>query len=207
MKSGTWELDCARRAGGHRTVIGAPAVVFRSIRSADAADLQAFHRRLSDDTVRNRFFGAHRELSDQEAHRFTSLTAGEETAVVGTLNGRIIAVARSVRLGGGDTAEVAFVVEDGYQHRGIGTTLLALLARFGWTDGVRRFVADTFASNRSMLDVFMHSPCAVTVVSTRRDASVIHLVMVLSEPPGLPASTSARGSPPGQVTFGPTAAS
>jgi RimJ/RimL family protein N-acetyltransferase len=164
----------------------APAiVVYRSIRPEDASDLQAFHRRLSDETVRNRFFGVHRELSDQEARRFTSLTAGEETAVVGTFNGQIIAVGRSVRLGAGDAAEVAFVVEDGYQHRGIGTTLLALLARFGWADGLRRFIADTFSGNRPMLDVFMHTPHAVTVLSTRRDGSVIHLVMRITEPPGL----------------------
>ena len=161
------------------------AIVYRSIRPDDAAGLQAFHRRLSDDTVRNRFFGVHRELSDQEAQRFTSLTAGEETAVVGTVSGQIIAVGRSIRVGDGDAAEVAFVVEDGYQHHGIGTTLLALLARFAWADGVRHFVADTFASNRLMLDVFMHSPQSVTVLSTRRDASVIHLVMLLTAPPGL----------------------
>jgi GNAT superfamily N-acetyltransferase len=175
-------LDLLQR---HGFVGRGPGVVaYRSIRPDDATELQAFHRRLSDDTVRNRFFGVHRELSAKEAQRFTSLPAGE-TAVVGTVNDGIIAVGRSIHLGGGDRAEVAFVVEDDYQHRGIGTTLLVLLARFAWTDGVRHFVADTFTSNRSMLDVFMHSPRAVTVLSTRRDGSVAHLVMRVTEPPGL----------------------
>jgi hypothetical protein len=54
---------------------------------------------------------------------------------------------------------------------------LTLLARIAWDDGIRRFVADTLATNRPMLDVFLYSPQAVTVMSTRRDGSVVHLVM------------------------------
>jgi GNAT superfamily N-acetyltransferase len=158
------------------------AVVMRSIRADDASALRAFHRRLSADTVRNRFFGLHPELSAQEARRFTSLTAGVETALVAMVADRIVAVGRSVRLSCGDAAEVAFVVEDEYEHHGIGTTLLRLLARLGWADGVRRFVADTFVSNRSMLNVFMHTPGAVTVLTTRRDGSVVHIVMRITPP-------------------------
>jgi GNAT superfamily N-acetyltransferase len=163
----------------------ARAVVVRSIRPDDASALQAFHRRLSEDTVHNRFFGLHPELSEQEARRFTSLATGEETALVATVDNRIVVVGRSVRLGGGDAAEVAFVVSDGYQHHGIGTTLLSLLARLGWGDRLRRFVADTFSSNRSMLDVFMHTPEAVTVLTVRHDGSAVHLVMRITPPPGL----------------------
>ena len=162
-----------------------PTVVVRSIRPDDASALQAFHRRLSDDTIRNRFFGLHPELSEQEARRFTSLNAGAETALVATLDNQIVGVGRSARLGHGDVAEVAFVVEDGYQHHGIGTTLLDLLARLGWADGLRRFVADTFATNGSMLDVFMHTPAAVTVLTTRRDGPVVHLMMRITPPPSL----------------------
>ena len=66
-----------------------------------------------------------------------------------------------------DAGEVAFVVQDGYQRHGIGRELLTLLAGIGWADGIRRFVADTFAENHAMLDVFRHTPGAVTVIETR----------------------------------------
>lgn len=161
-----------------------PGIALRSIRSDDAGELQAFHRRLSDDAVFNRFLGFHRQLSDKEARRFTAPVAGEETALVATADGRIVAVGRSIRSGPGEAAEVAFVVADAHQHHGLGRTLLTLLARFAWDDGVRRFVADTFVTNRSMLDVFLHSPRAVTVLSTRRDREVLHLVMQISRPGG-----------------------
>ncbi len=158
---------------------GAPGIVVRSIRSDDAKALQAFHHRLSADTVRKRFFGVHPHLPDAEARRFTDLGPGQQ-ALVATVDHQIIGVGRFIRLGSGDAAEVAFVVQDGYQGHGIGTRLFTLLARIGWDDGVRRFVADTYANNRAMLDVFMHTPGAVTVTKTRRDCSVIHLTMAVT---------------------------
>ncbi len=172
----TERSDKEREAGPH------PAVVIRSIRPDDAGGLQAFHGRLSDDTIRNRFFGPHPVLPDAEAHRFTSVARDAEVALVATVEEEIVAVGRYVRLNGGDAAEVAFVVEDPYQGHGTGTALLTLLAHIARDDGIRRFVADTFAANRAMLDVFMHTPEAVTVVSTRRDGSVVHLVMTVVPP-------------------------
>jgi GNAT superfamily N-acetyltransferase len=97
-------------------------------------------------------------------------------ALVATIGEDIVGVGRSIRLGGGDAAEVAFVIQDGFQGRGLGTALLTRLAGIARVDGIHRFVADTFATNRPMLDVFMHTP-AVAVTGTRRDGSVVHLVM------------------------------
>jgi GNAT superfamily N-acetyltransferase len=160
------------------------AVVIRSIRPADAAGLQAFHARLSNDTIRNRFLGVHRVLRDTEAHGFTSVLRGKDAALVATVDEVIVAVGRYVGLSGAD-AEVAFVVEDPYQGHGIATALLTLLAHSAWDDGIRRLVADTFATNRAMLDVFMHTPRAVTVLNTRRDGSVVHVVMAVVPPNSL----------------------
>jgi RimJ/RimL family protein N-acetyltransferase len=154
----------------------------RAIRPDDAASLKAFHLLLSNETIRNRYFSAHRELTDAEAQRLTALPVGDEAAFVATEGDGIVAVGRFIRLGGTDAAEVAFVVADRWQHHGIGTELLWLLARRGWSDGIRRFIADTLVDNHAMLAVFMHTPAAVTVESTSRDGSVIHLVMRVSEP-------------------------
>jgi GNAT superfamily N-acetyltransferase len=154
-----------------------PGVVIRSIRPDDATRLLGFHTRLSDDTIRNRFFGPHRVLPEAEVHRFTSPVPGNDAALVATLDEEIVAVGRYNRLGRDDAAEVAFVVQDAYQGHGIGTSLLTLLAHIAWDDGIHRFVADTFADNLTMLGVFMHTPEAVTVLRTRRDGSVVHLVM------------------------------
>jgi GNAT superfamily N-acetyltransferase len=158
---------------------GPPAgTVIRSIRPSDAAGLRGFHARLSDDTIRNRFFGPHAILPAAEVRRFTSVSPEREVALVATIGEDIVGVGRFIRLGGGDAAEVAFVIQDGYQGRGLGTALLTRLAGIARADGIHRFVADTFVTNRPMLDVFMHTP-AVAVTDTRRDGSVVHLVMVV----------------------------
>jgi GNAT superfamily N-acetyltransferase len=156
-------------------------VVIRRIRTTDASALQDFHRRLSPDTVRRRFFAAHPHLGDDEARRFTSLADGQ-VALVATFDGQIVAVGRYNRLGTSDAGEVAFVVQDGYQRHGIGRELLTLLAGIGWADGIRRFVADTFAENHAMLGVFRHTPGAVTGIETTRDGGVCHLTMAVSPP-------------------------
>ena len=169
-------------------------LILRPIRTDDAPALQAFHLRLSDDTVRNRFFGPHRELTDQEARRFSSLTPGCEVAFVATsVDDDIVAVGRYVRLDLGDAAEVAFVVQDSHQHRGIGTSLLTLLARVAWDDGICRLVADTLTTNSAMIGIFLHTPAAVTVVTTRRSGSVVHLVMTLTQPPRVASAPRLRG--------------
>jgi GNAT superfamily N-acetyltransferase len=179
------------------TTTTAPAtsagVVFRSIHADDGAALQAFHRRLSADTVRSRFFGAHPELSDREATRFTSLDPAREAAVVAIVAGGIVAVGRYVRVGDGDAAEVAFVVDDDHQHHGVGSSLMRLIAAAAWAEGIRRLVADTLVTNRPMLGIFLHTPAAVTVLSTRRDGSVVHVVMeVRQQPRSVGVPTTAR---------------
>lgn len=44
-----------------------PGLIVRAIRPDDAPSLQAFHHRLSPDTVRNRFFGVHPDLPASRA--------------------------------------------------------------------------------------------------------------------------------------------
>ncbi|WP_406567744.1 bifunctional acetate--CoA ligase family protein/GNAT family N-acetyltransferase [Actinoallomurus soli] len=53
-----------------------------------------------------------------------------------------------------DTAEVAFLVEDAQQGRGLGTVLLEHIAAAARERGIRRFIADVLPENRRMTTVF-----------------------------------------------------
>ena len=55
---------------------------------------------------------------------------------------------------GTDDAEVAFVVEDAHQGRGIGSVLLEHLAAAARERGIKRFVAEVLAENSRMVRVF-----------------------------------------------------
>ncbi len=82
----------------------------------------------------------------------------ERGALIGTLaeaeEKRVVALANYVRLRGQAAAEVAFVIADQLQCRGLGPRLLAQLAARAGAGGIERFVAEVMAGNRPMLDVF-----------------------------------------------------
>lgn len=124
----------------------------RPIRSEDWHRLQLFHSRLSETTVHRRFFGAKRELSEPLAHRFTQLDGCNDVALVATTGtrGRIVGVGRYNRLSPTE-AEVAFVVEDAYQHYGIGSRLMWRLRETALRNGINRFLAEVLPGNQAMV--------------------------------------------------------
>jgi acetate---CoA ligase (ADP-forming) len=86
----------------------------------------------------------------------------ERGALLGSLDGHIVALANWVRLRDPRAAEIAFAVGDDYQRRGIGTRLLEQLAARAAEAGIEEFVAEVLHENRGMLDVFRDAGFAVT---------------------------------------------
>ena len=122
----------------------------RPIQPSDAPALIKAHDQLSPETRRRRFFRPHPVLTEDEAAFFTNVDHVDREAFV-VLDGRyIVAVGRNDRVAP-DAAEVALVVGDGYQSRGIGTMLLDTLAAHAREVGITKFVADTFGDNRSAI--------------------------------------------------------
>jgi GNAT superfamily N-acetyltransferase len=140
-------------------------LLFRPIRITDGDAMTVFHETLSPRSVYRRFFSAHPHLSAGEVERFTHVDYADRMAFVVTDDGRIVGVGRYERLPGTDEAEVAFVVTDAYQHRGIGSQLLVHLARAARQQGITCFHAQTLSENRDMLGVFLSSGYPVTTTS------------------------------------------
>ena len=86
----------------------------------------------------------------------------ERGALLGSLGGRIVALANWVRLRDPRSAEVAFAVGDEFQRRGIGTRLLERLAAHAADAGIEEFVAEVLHENNAMLGVFRDAGFAVT---------------------------------------------
>jgi acetyl coenzyme A synthetase (ADP forming)-like protein len=141
-----WEFDAL--------LVDGTTVHVRPIRPDDADDLVAFHARLSPQSVYRRFFTPHPVLRPDEVERFTTVDYRNRFALVALIDGQLSAVARFERQDDSTQAEVAFVVEDRHQGRGVGTLLLELLAAAARERGVRRFVAETLLENAAMLAVF-----------------------------------------------------
>jgi acetyl coenzyme A synthetase (ADP forming)-like protein len=148
-----WEADVVLSDG---TVLHLRPVV-----PEDADRFRALNSRVSEETLYFRFFTPRRDLSDAELARFASIDYDRRMAFAGERSGLVVAVGRYERLDDGDTAEVAFIVEDRLQGRGVGTLLLEHLAAYAREHGIRRFVADTLGENRRMLTVFDRAGYAV----------------------------------------------
>lgn len=132
-------------------------VCVRPIRADDAARLQAFHTRLSPNSIYLRWLAAHPVLSAAEAAQLSDLDYNSRMAYVATTGTGeaepIVGVARYglVRPADPTEAEAAVVVEDAYQSRGLGWALLGRLMRYARAMGVTTWVAEINAGNARML--------------------------------------------------------
>ncbi|HEX2348772.1 MAG TPA: GNAT family protein [Ktedonobacterales bacterium] len=136
------------------------AVTMRAIRPDDAQRLQAFHARLSADTIVMRYFRVAPVLYEKDARWLTHLDYDNRMALVATTgegaDERIIAVVRYERVTASE-AELAFVVEDRWQGRGISTALLVWLLAYAKARGFETMVAVTLATNVRMRAVMVHA--------------------------------------------------
>jgi acyl-CoA synthetase (NDP forming)/GNAT superfamily N-acetyltransferase len=141
-----WEADIVAADGG--------TVHLRPICPEDADGINGLMERSSDQTRYYRFFGPMKKLSEKDVHRFTHVDHVDRVAFVVLLGDQIIAVGRFDRYPGTDDAEVAFLVEDAHQGRGLGSVLLEHLAAAARERGIKRFVAEVLSQNSRMVRVF-----------------------------------------------------
>jgi acetyl coenzyme A synthetase (ADP forming)-like protein len=176
-----WASDAVLSDGG--------TVHIRPIRPDDGEALVEFHSHLSLQTTYLRFFTPHPELTPDEVQRFTHVDYDRRLALVAELGSRIIGVGRYDRLDDSTAAEVAFVVADQHQGRGIGTVLLEHLAIAARERGINRFVAETLPHNHRMLQVFHDAGFAAT---ERFDDGVVKVELPIEPTERSRAATEAR---------------
>lgn len=130
-------------------------VHIRPMRPGDREREAAFVRGLS---ARSRYFRFHstlRELTPQMLERFTQVNYPDDLALVACVQGpdgeEQIGVARYVREGRSDVAEIAIVVADAWQGKGVATRLLVALRDLARAAGIRRLVANVLRENSRML--------------------------------------------------------
>ncbi|SCL48216.1 bifunctional GNAT family N-acetyltransferase/acetate--CoA ligase family protein [Micromonospora peucetia] len=130
-------------------------VQLRPICPADGPGIVAMHSRFSERTRYLRYFSPYPRIPDRDLQRFVNVDHRDREAFVVLVGDRIVAVGRYERLGPqAPEAEVAFVVEDAYQGRGIGSVLLEHLADTAGRNDIANFVAEVLPANGAMLRVF-----------------------------------------------------
>jgi acyl-CoA synthetase (NDP forming)/L-amino acid N-acyltransferase YncA len=133
----------------------------RPIAPEDAEGLVDFYAEVSDQSKYYRFFAPMPQLSEKDVRRFTHVDHRARVAFVLTVAEKITAIASYELIEPGE-AEVAFLVQDAHQGRGMGQLLLEHLAQAARENGVHRFVAEVLPENQRMLQVFHEAGYQVT---------------------------------------------
>ncbi|WP_411107425.1 GNAT family N-acetyltransferase [Streptomyces sp. cmx-4-9] len=149
-----WEADVVLRDGGTARI--------RPITTADAGRLVSFYEQVSDESKYYRFFAPYPRLSDRDVRRFTHHDFVDRVGLAATVGGEFIATVRYDRIGAdgrsatgpADEAEVAFLVQDAHQGRGVASALLEHIGAVARERGIRRFAAEVLPANTKMIKVF-----------------------------------------------------
>ncbi|WP_328552983.1 bifunctional acetate--CoA ligase family protein/GNAT family N-acetyltransferase [Streptomyces sp. NBC_00358] len=149
-----WEADVVLRDGGTARI--------RPITVDDAERLVSFYEQVSDESKYYRFFAPYPRLSAKDVHRFTHHDFVDRVGLAATVGGEFIATVRYDRIDAegrpasapADEAEVAFLVQDAHQGRGVASALLEHIAAVARERDIRRFAAEVLPANNKMIKVF-----------------------------------------------------
>ncbi|HWZ92135.1 MAG TPA: GNAT family N-acetyltransferase [Polyangiaceae bacterium] len=162
------------------TLSGGERVHVRPLRVTDERVLQDLFYRLSDRSTYQRFFGHRHSYPREEIARFADFSDTRNAALVATSsegNEDLVAMARYDVDSETNRAEIALVVRDAWQGKGLGTLLFQRLVALARKQGVRAFTAEVLVDNGRMLSVFRSAGCPV---ETRLESGVYHVDILLA---------------------------
>jgi len=152
---------------------------FRPIHPTDEPRMRDLFYKLSEATIYYRFMSRQRMVSRRQIQDFVYIDHRNDVTIVGTLpeayGEEIIAVGSYYLDPTTNRAEVAFVVADAWQNKGIGTFLLKHLMRIARRNGIRGFTAEVLIENKAMQAVInksntrLHSRVGAGVISYEMD--------------------------------------
>ena len=150
-------------------------IEIRALRREDEADMLAAVGNTSAQSLQRRFFVMKRHFSDKERAFFMDIDFKNHVAIVALAE----EAGRKAVVGGGryivfepGRAEMAFVVIDTWQGRGVGSILMRHLVKLARDGGLQELTAEVLPENAAMIKVFGKFGFRP---GSRRDPQVIHL--------------------------------
>ncbi len=134
----------------------------RAIKPSDEAMLRDLFYHLSESSVYFRYFSPRRSMPHANLQQYVNIDEEQGISVVVTTGPRetrrMIAEGRFI-LGDDDPfPDTAFMVDENYQKRGIGTFLMYYLIELAKERGIQGFKADVLSSNDPMSKIFNSLP-------------------------------------------------
>jgi acyl-CoA synthetase (NDP forming)/RimJ/RimL family protein N-acetyltransferase len=153
----SWEFDGLLADGA--------AVLVRPVRPSDAKALVGLHVHAQPGAP-PRIYATHPALMASEMAHFTTVDYQERMAFVVLAEDRLVAFASFDRLNAHESvAQIAFVVDESFQHRGIATLLFESLVAYAHSMGVEQFLAEVLEQNTHMLNILTSTGLRSTSVN------------------------------------------
>jgi len=136
-------------------------ILFRPVKPTDEPALSEMLYSLSADSVRTRYFTHTLTFPHKDVQKLANIDYKNDLAIVGAVPGpggqEIVAIAQYFLDPSTQAAEVAFIVQDEWQQKGMGTFLLDYITQIARKRGVKRFYAKVLPVNKPMLTIFHNS--------------------------------------------------
>ena len=141
------------------------SVSIRVATPRDKGKLREMFSRLSPETIYRRFHIPYRHVPERMLDLMLDVDHHAGKSLLAVVEREIIGHAMYVRLGDSSEAEMAIIVEDGWQSKGVGKLLLSELAERARLRGIETFTGEVLRKNRRMLGlaaVFTQSDYTIT---------------------------------------------
>ncbi len=152
-------------------------IFFRPVKPTDEPALSEMLYSLSRKSVRYRYFTHTKTFPHKDVQQVTNIDYENDLAIVGVVPGpggeeEIVAIAQYFLSPDSQSAEVAFIVQDEWQKKGMGSFLLDYLTATARERGVQQFYATVLPDNKAMLQIFYNSGYRV---QTEYDGEAYHI--------------------------------
>ncbi len=163
----------------YRTTKNGLEILLRPVRMSDEPLLKDFFYALSDRSVYQRFISARKDMPHERLQEFVIIDYSSEMVILAVQEAgdiqTVVGVAQYGIEPDSHTAEVALVVRDDFQHRGIGTELLDYVTLLAKREGLLGFRAEVLVENQTMMHLF---EVAGFSIEKKRGAGVYELRML-----------------------------
>jgi GNAT superfamily N-acetyltransferase len=176
---------------GQRLRIGAH-VSIRVALSGDGEGLRGMLSRVSSETIYRRFHIPYRDVPERTLALMLDVDHHDKEFLVAVAEEEIVGHAMYARLEDGSEAEMAIIIEDGWQSKGLGTLLLTELAERATLRGIETFTGEVLGNNRPMLG--LAAMFAETYYTIKDGLCHVHMPLRTLEPTAYTARTLRRAA-------------
>ncbi len=170
------QVDYPQELEHYNTLRDGTEIFFRPIKPTDEPALAEMLYSLSEKSVQTRYMAGTMAFPHSDVQQLANIDYKKDIAIVGVVPGvsdeEIVAIAQYFLDPKTQSAEVAFLVQDEWQSKGMGTFLLDYITQIAKSRGVKRFYAKVLPNNKPMLAIFHNSGYKV---NTEFDGEVYHI--------------------------------